>query len=1025
MFLVDKIRREDPGLDMSYPSVSAVSDMVQMKPPTEALRFLAGCTSTSTDPSVIIKWLCRNPEGIAIGVPDHEREDYLVQGPGPSKLEQIFLFVHYFVYLASNNLLDEERSDKLVEWMIQSNTQWVLVPLLGLRTPTTKTFGRNILVSAARLGKVDIIRSLIARGVDVYASIAALLEAVLHQRPRVVELLLDEASSQLKIQISMEPWLLTYAFGGPHTLEMMKMLVNNGAIVTTDGDIFFYPIYDALLPSAVKAGDHKVTQYLLEAGAFINMVDSDLMTALQVAVDRWDIEAVQLLIDAGADINASAEHLINRTASDPDSWRGLSTAIQIASLAGNEEIVQILVNKGGDVNSFWRGAEHNREPWEEYRRCRWERCGDFEDTESYPRIIMTPLQAAVSTGNPALVQMLVEAGAHVDEEGYGDKPLQMAAALGEAEIVGTLLEHGADLNAPAVDEGGMTALQAAARADDHELVQILLNSGSEINAAASHSGGRTALQAAAENGNLLLAKFLIDAGANVNADASPESGRTCLQAAVELGHVEVVLMLLEEGADVNASAARISGGLTALQAALWSLDKDDEDRDIDNHGDDPGTDYVYNEELDTDAVQEQLDIDNNDEEIDTDDECKRPEVRKTKQSQNIILQALLNAGTDIGAPVSPRGGMTTLVAAVKTGRSDFVRWCLLRGADPNISDGGTTLLRAAVFQGSDKVVRLLIEGGADVNAHCEMKYGARQYTLWTALHVAAWTGRIGIANLLLDAGAEINMPLPHLSSLTTLQSAIAGSSITMVQYLLSKGADPHLWGTSMPIYDQEYLYSFVHMAILTALAVAGADFNRIVQKYRLRFAKEVMQKSLDSGALKHWTAEQKGHLLQAAIERGYTDLIQQLLDTGADVNTAAAYYEGRTALQRAAEQGYVDIVALLLSYGADVNAPAGYYGGRTALQGAALNGDLQIVLMLLKAGAEINAAPAVESGITALGAAAVFGRLDIVCLLLENNDDTEGMEIRCEAAAYLAEDKGHNVIARILREHKAGQGTAE
>ena len=1000
--------------------------MVQIEPPTEALRFLAGCTSTSTDANDIIKWLYRNLEGIAIEVPDHERADYVLQGTGPSKLEQFILFTRYFLYFSSNNLLDLKRTDKFVEWMAELETQWVLDLLLDLRTPTTEIFGCNILESAARLGKIDIVRNLIAREIHTDASGRALVQAILHQRPRVVELLLNE-EPDLETQIGTEKMLLVDTLRGPHNMEMIKMLIDNGAVRITDRcDIDYCDLKDALLPSAVKAGDHKITQYLLEAGACINAVDSNFMTALQIAVDRGDIEAVQLLIDAGADINISARELDYEDTYIVGKHGGLRTPIQIASFAGNDEIFQILVNKGADINAFGQDNEHNREPWEEYRRYQWGRCGDFADTESYALIMMTPLQAAVSGSHSDLVQTLLDAGARVNEKGYGDSPLQMAAASGEAKILGTLVEHGADLNAPAAYEGGMTPLQAAAKADDYELVQFLLDSGSEINVAANHIGGRTALQAAAENGNLVLAKFLIDAGANVNADAAPESGRTCLQAAVELGHVELVLMLLNEGADVNASAAKISGGLTALQAALCTLDKDDECPDIDDSEKELYTDDDDNVELDTGADQEGLYTDNDEEEIYTDDEYEGPEVRETEQSRDIILVALFDAGADMNAPSSAWGGMTTLVAAAKTGRSDLVRWCLLSGADPNISAGGTTALGAAVFRGSDKIVTLVIEGGADVNAYCEMKCGAHEYNLWTALHVAAWRGTVEIANLLLDAGAKMNMPLPHSRSMTALQSAIAGNSVTMVQFLLSKGADPHLWGLRFLRLGEARFHSFVHMEILNALAVAGVDFNRIADLYGLRFAKRVIQKSLDSGALTHWTAEQKGHLLQAASERGYTDLMQQMLDTGADVNTpASADYKGMTALQCASKHGDIDIVTLLLSYGAEVNAPAGSLAGITALQGAALNGNLKIVLTLLQAGAEINAAPAVEKGRTALQAAAEHGRLDIVSLLLENDHDTEGMELRCERAARSAEREGHKVIARILRERKTGQHTTE
>ena len=76
-----------------------------------------------------------------------------------------------------------------------------------------------------------------------------------------------------------------------------------------------------------------------------------------------------------------------------------------------------------------------------------------------------------------------------------------------------------------------------------------------------------------------------------------------------------------------------------------------------------------------------------------------------------------------------------------------------------------------------------------------------------------------------------------------------------------------------------------------------------------------------------------------------------------------------------------------------------------------------MVVMLLEAGAHVNAPPATECGRMALDVAAIHGRLDIVVLLLKNDDDAEGINVRCKRAAELAASNGHLVIARILREH--------
>ncbi|RYP75533.1 hypothetical protein DL770_007386 [Monosporascus sp. CRB-9-2] len=153
-----------------------------------------------------------------------------------------------------------------------------------------------------------------------------------------------------------------------------------------------------------------------------------------------------------------------------------------------------------------------------------------------------------------------------------------------------------------------TPLQKAAEQDDIVLVRLLIDAGAEVNAPAYHEYGVTALQAAAARGNLGIATLLIQNKADVNAPAARLEGRTALEAAAEHGRLDMVHFLLESGAIlegpmrihyVRSVGFAIRGGHFAVATYLeehgaWT-DKDRELYDmagilnIDVH-------FVYNEE---------------------------------------------------------------------------------------------------------------------------------------------------------------------------------------------------------------------------------------------------------------------------------------------------------------------------------------------------------------------------------------------------------------------------------------------
>ena len=119
--------------------------------------------------------------------------------------------------------------------------------------------------------------------------------------------------------------------------------------------------------------------------------------------------------------------------------------------------------------------------------------------------------------------------------------------------------------------------------------------------------------------------------------------------------------------------------------------------------------------------------------------------------------------------------------------------------------------------------------------------------------------------------------------------------------------------------------------------------------------------------------------LQEAAEIGDLDVVKSLVQSGAGVNSTDD--RGRTALYVASIGGKSNVVDYLLNQGADPNKGASWKADRTPLQAAAMYNNLGIIQNLLRHGAKIDAADA--EGQTALHRAAWYGRSAAVKLLLK------------------------------------------
>lgn len=189
----------------------------------------------------------------------------------------------------------------------------------------------------------------------------------------------------------------------------------------------------------------------------------------------------------------------------------------------------------------------------------------------------TLLINAISSGDDAVVQQLLQAGANVETECSGGiTPLMYTVIHGQLKIAGVLLSRGAQVD---TTTSGWTALRKATDLGDWKMVQLLLENGAEIEArspkkftpnnrstattgesqATIHPDssvdfdddyGWTPLLRAADLGDEIMVRLLLDHGANI--EARNPSAATALSCAAENQHLAVMDILLCRGADPNA-----------------------------------------------------------------------------------------------------------------------------------------------------------------------------------------------------------------------------------------------------------------------------------------------------------------------------------------------------------------------------------------------------------------------------------------------------------------------------------------
>lgn len=291
--------------------------------------------------------------------------------------------------------------------------------------------------------------------------------------------------------------------------------------------------------------------------------------------------------------------------------------------------------------------------------------------------------------------------------------------------------------------------------------------------------------------------------------------------------------------------------------------------------------------------------------------------------------------------------------------SDYVSYYIGSGAP----------IKNAAARGHIDIVRLLLERGADPNLP-EEHIAPRGH----ALHSAVCNGHIEIVKLLLEHGAYPNVPIE--SSADTLSAAIARDNKPMIELLCSYGAARSV---NLLAYYGEIVEAAAVFAANPALAndayalscAAGEGheaFVRLMLRYQPALAKEVAVgirlQGPDSSIKNRTIAELLfSHGMDANhndwlgirpmhrfAQRGDTENANIFLEHSADINAI----DGEictTPLGWAAKYNKIDMVNFLLVHGATVNTP-GVAAWATPLQWAIRRGNTEIEELLKTKGAK-------------------------------------------------------------------------
>ncbi|KAL4999875.1 ankyrin [Aspergillus recurvatus] len=697
---------------------------------------------------------------------------------------------------------------------------------------------------------------------------------------------------------------LQHAAGAPERkgLKVVELLLSHGA----NPNLTFHR--ESALHQALQSGNAKTVRMLLSYKTFVG---ASCLAAAAKSLDDMDLFK---------DLLAACPEV------DPAKGQGeYDSALAEAVLRENHLMTNLLLKRGAEP-----------------------RQSAYVETAAGKRGRTTILGLAVQTRQLDLIRTILRACKDMPSEEFGAcvgedhvSPLALAAESGDPALVHLLVQAGADVRA-ADESQGLTLMERAVEVDDFHMCTVLMSYGAPINRPFSSKEPYSALFLAVNNNAIDIVSLLLRAG-------------TVLAAAIECGSPALVGLLLNAGAEgVGRSLRRIGN----LETAIYLR----QTNHLQNIVSTCGTRILIAAILSKDDQLAQFLLDN-----------------------NVAVDA---SATDIDT-------LTPLSAAVKTGNLSCadeilrraLQYSLFQGSNDlfynllrHFSDQAPTTIGKAIMADKADIVRLLLSRRADPRG---------------APRLAGYYWHLNSDRIF--AGPQ-----------SVLEVAVLRGDKLILQTLLQSCP----WEATLKGRALSLAVLFNYQELVEYLLTTTLDMNQEVGVHAYQ--------RYDKHRLMKW-GEYRTSPLQAAVINQNASIVENLLKSPAtNINFLGKGIGRRTALQLAVKTGNMEIVNLLLERGADVNASAAKNIGATALQSAAIYGFLGIARKLLERGANIDTPAKGPRGRSALEGAAENGRIDMVQMLLNQGASVTGElgEAQYRRAVKLAEGAGHYVAAEIIKSFK-------